>query len=178
VKSGFRIDRIAESDWPRLRELRLEMLADTPLAFLETLENALREPEREWRLRASRTLRAGSVGLAAVDTETGTWLGTMSAYLDSRGDAMLVSVYVTPGWRGRSAGLTDALLDEIEAWVRAAVPEGRLLLHVHEENPRARAFYARRGYVETGRTIPYPLDNSQNEVEMALELSSPAASSR
>jgi GNAT superfamily N-acetyltransferase len=172
VNSGFRIERIAEEDWSLLRELRLEMLADTPLAFLETLESALQEPEREWRFRASRTLREGSVGLAAVDISTGSWLGTMSGYLDGHGDAMLVSVYVTPAWRGRSAGLTDALLDEVEAWVRAAIPEGRLLLHVHEDNPRARAFYARRGYAETGRTIPYPLDRSQNEVEMALELGS------
>lgn len=153
-----------------MRALRLEMLADTPLAFLETLDNALQEPEREWRSRAVRTMREGSLGLAAVDTESGMWLGTMSAYLDGRGDAMLVSVYVTPAWRGTAKGLTDALLDEIEAWVRAAVPEGRLLLHVHEDNPRARTFYARRGYIETGRTIPYPLDRTQNEVEMALAL--------
>ena len=171
MKSEFRIDRISEGDWPRLRELRLEMLADTPLAFLETLDSALREPEVEWRSRASRAAREGSLGLAAVDTASGAWLGTMSAYLDGRGDAMLVSVYVTPSWRGAARGLTDALLDEIETWARAAVPEGGLRLHVHEDNPRARAFYTRRGYVETGETIPYPLDRTQNEIEMVLALS-------
>jgi GNAT superfamily N-acetyltransferase len=170
VESGFDIVRIAEDDWPRMRELRLEMLADTPLAFLETLENARREPDSEWRFRAARTAREGSLGLAAVDTSTGAWLGTMGAYLDGKGDAMLVSVYVTPAWRGTAKGLTDALLDEVETWVRAAIPEGRLLLHVHEENPRAQAFYARRGYVATGKTIPYPLDRTQNELEMALPL--------
>jgi GNAT superfamily N-acetyltransferase len=170
VKSEFRIDRIAEGDWQRLRDLRLEMLADTPLAFLETLENAHREPEAEWRFRASRTQREGSLGLAAVDISTGAWLGTMSSYLDGHGDAMLVSVYVTPAWRGRVRGLTDALLDQVEAWARAAVPEGNLRLHVHEDNPRARSFYTRRGYVETGETIPYPLDRTQNEVEMVLAL--------
>lgn len=170
MESGFRIERITEDDWRRMRALRLEMLADTPLAFLETLENAVQETEREWRSRATRTMREGSIGLAAVDLTTGAWLGTMGAYLDGGGDAMLVSVYVTPAWRGTAKGLTDALLDKVEAWVRAAVPAGRLLLHVHEQNPRARAFYARRGYVETGRTIPYPLDRTQNEVEMALAL--------
>lgn len=170
MKSEFRIDRIAEGDWQRLRDLRLEMLADTPLAFLETLDGALREPEAEWRFRASRTTREGSVGLAAVDPSSGSWLGTMSAYLDANGDAMLVSVYVTPAWRGAAHGLTDALLDEVEAWARAAVPDGSMRLHVHEDNPRARAFYKRRGYIETGETIPYPLDRTQNEVEMALTL--------
>ena len=170
MESGFRIERIAESDWQRMRALRLEMLADTPLAFLETLEDARSLPEVAWRSRAGRSSREGSIGLAAVEAASTTWLGTMSAYLDGRGDAMLVSVYVTPAWRGTAMGLTDALLDEVETWVRAAVPEGRLLLHVHEDNPRARAFYARRGYVETGRTIPYPLDRTQNEVEMALPL--------
>jgi GNAT superfamily N-acetyltransferase len=170
VSTGFDIARITENDWPRMRDLRLEMLADTPLAFLETLDDARREPDGEWRFRAVRTTRDGSIGLAAVDRSTGAWLGTMSGYLDGQGDAMLVSVYVTPAWRGRATGLTDALLDEVERWARDAVPRGRLRLHVHEDNPRARSFYARRGYVETGRTIPYPLDPSQNEVEMALDL--------
>jgi GNAT superfamily N-acetyltransferase len=170
VESGFRIDRIAAGDWQRMRELRLEMLADTPLAFLETLDEARREPEVGWQSRIARAMREGSIGLAAVDTASGAWLGTMSAYLDGKGDAMLVSVYVTPAWRGTAKGLTDALLDEVETWVRAAVPSGRLRLHVHEDNPRARAFYERRGYVATGRTIPYPLDRTHNEIEMALDL--------
>ena len=172
MNTGFDIRRITENDWPRMRELRLEMLADTPLAFLETLDDAQRQPDDEWRFRAERNTREGSVGLAAVDRESGAWLGTMAGYLDGQGDAMLVSVYVTPAWRGRAKGLTDALLDEVERWARGAVPRGRLRLHVHEDNPRARAFYARRGYVETGHTIPYPLDPAQNEVEMTLDLSS------
>ncbi|SKA95515.1 Acetyltransferase (GNAT) family protein [Agreia bicolorata] len=171
MESGFRIDRITEDNWAQLRTLRLEMLADTPLAFLETLDNAAREQETEWRSSAARAAREGSVGLAAIDTSSGNWIGTMSAYLDGHGDAMLVSVYVTPAWRGTALGLTDALLDEVEAWARAAVPDGNLRLHVHEDNPRARAFYTRRGYVETGETIPYPLDRTQNEVEMVLDLS-------
>ena len=170
MSTGIQIERIAEQDWARMRALRLEMLADTPLAFLETLDDARAEPESQWRARAARTSRAGSLGLAAVDTDTGEWVGTMGAYLDGTGDAMLVSVYVTPGWRGSEKGLTDKLLDAVESWARAEVPDGRLVLHVHEQNPRARAFYSRRGFEATGRTIPYPLDRSQNEIEMARPL--------
>ena len=44
---------IAERDWAHLRALRLEMLADTPLAFLETLDDARAEPESQWRARAA-----------------------------------------------------------------------------------------------------------------------------
>ncbi|CAD6009768.1 GNAT family N-acetyltransferase [Agreia sp. COWG] len=170
MSPAIRIARITEDDWDRMRALRLEMLADTPLAFLETLNAAREVPESEWRFRAARSARPGSLGLAAVDTSSGDWVGTMSAYVDGSGDAMLVSVYVTPAWRGPTKGVTDTLLDAVEAWVRDEIPQGRLLLHVHEQNSRARAFYARRGYVETGSTIPYPLDRTQNEVEMALGL--------
>ncbi|WIB37098.1 GNAT family N-acetyltransferase [Curtobacterium sp. MCJR17_043] len=42
----------------------------------------------------------------------------------------------------------------MEDWARGR--GDRILLHVHEDNPRAIAFYRRRGFVPTGRLVPYP----------------------
>ena len=38
--SAVTIREIEERDWVRLRALRLEMLEDTPIAYLETLATA------------------------------------------------------------------------------------------------------------------------------------------
>ncbi|SFN97817.1 GNAT family N-acetyltransferase [Mycetocola miduiensis] len=154
-----------ESDWERVRDLRLEMLRDTPIAFMETIEAAEANSEEVWRMRANRGTTAGSVQYVAVDA-SGRWVGTMSGFLDKLevGGPLLVGAFVAPTARGRVAGVADALLDAVEEWARTQ--GDTLTLHVHEDNDRAIAFYRRRGYDLTGRTIPYNLDPSRNELEM------------
>ncbi len=84
------------------------------------------------------------------------------------GRAYLLGVYVSPAHRG--GGVADALLTAVEEWVVTSTTAPRLLLDVHEDNPRAQRFYARRGYALTGRSSPYPLDPSRRELEMARSL--------
>lgn len=156
-----------ESDWPRYRDLRLEMLADTPMAFLETLEQARAHPEEHWRRRAANGSPTSRLFCAVAGD--GRWLGSMGGFhaAGSR-DPHLVGVYVTPAFRGRERGVTDALLDAVIAWARER--SDRLLLEVHEANLPAIRAYERRGFAFTGRSRPYPLDRSAAEREMALEL--------
>jgi GNAT superfamily N-acetyltransferase len=163
-----RVRAIVPDDWRRLRALRLEMLADTPLAYLETLATAQGLPDADWQARARRNAQPGSTAFAAED-ESGEWIGTMTVF---RRDhvAYLVSVYVTPTRRGREAGVTDALLDRVIEWARAQQGVTELRLEVHEHNPRATAYYRRRGFEMTGRSTPYALDRSQLDLEMALPL--------
>ncbi|GAB3218095.1 hypothetical protein GCM10027586_11080 [Kineococcus gypseus] len=157
-----------EDDWREVRALRLEMLRDTPHAYLETLEAALAHDEAEWRVRARRGTSATSTSLVAVDAD-GRWVGTMGGWVpDAASGPLLGGVYVAPSHRGREAGVADALLDAVEAWALAHGP--RLRLEVHEDNHRAQAFYARRGFRPTGRWAPYPLDPSRREIEMARDL--------
>jgi GNAT superfamily N-acetyltransferase len=154
-----------EEDWQRVRDLRLEMLRDTPIAFLETIETAEANSEDIWRMRANRGRTPDSVQFVAVDA-SGRWVGTMSGLVDGQdvGGPLLVGVFVSPSARGRDAGVADALLDAVEDWARGQ--GDTLTLHVHEDNARAIAFYRRRGYELTGRTIPYNLDPTRNELEM------------
>jgi len=161
--------RITEEHWEPMRDLRLEMLADTPIAYVETLEEAQQLDEQEWRFRARRCAEPNSIGLAAVG-EDGTWVGTMSAYLNDEGVAFLVGVYVSPGARG--TGVADRLLDEIEDWLVDDTSTHVLTLEVHENNDRAQAFYRRRGYLPTGETVPYPLNHNQSEIVMVKVLTS------
>jgi GNAT superfamily N-acetyltransferase len=150
-----------EADWESVRDLRLEMLRDSPIAYLETVDTALARSEAEWRERAARGDTASVHSLVAV--LDGRWVGTMTGLASTAGlGPLLVGVYVAPVARG--TGVADALLDRVERWAAGHGPT--LTLHVHERNARARAFYTRRGFVETGATIPYPLDPSAREIEM------------
>ena len=165
---AFSIRPTTDADWREVRDLRLEMIRDTPTAFAESLEEALSHDEAKWRMRGRRGASAHSIAIAAI-TESGRWVGTMAGLVvDQDTGPLLVGVCVAPDFRGSKSGLTDALLAAVEDWARTAGDQ--LTLHLHEENSRARKAYERRGFVATGRTIPYNLDSSKNELEMVKKL--------
>ncbi|KFF58711.1 acetyltransferase [Cryobacterium sp. MLB-32] len=159
----FSLRTTVDSDWREVRDLRLEMIRDMPTAYMESLDEALGRDEAEWRMRGRRGSAEHGIAVVAIDA-SGRWIGTMAGYVDPTVGALLVGVYVTPDYRGREAGVTDALLGAIETWART---EGDLLtLHVHQHNTRAIAAYQHRGFEATGESIPYNLDTTTNELEM------------
>ena len=172
---GVVVRRVVEDDWAALRAVRLEMLADTPLAYLETVAVAEERSEGEWRFRAHRG-SAGSTDLAVAAEpadQPGRWVGYLACFVDAPGQGHVVSVYVAPTHRG--TGLATALLDVVRRWAEDDAGLDRLHLFVHENNERAAAFYRRYGFSTTGHTEPYELDPSTREVEMALLLRESAA---
>src|SRR3954469_22227905 len=50
----FTVHRVTPADAARMRALRLEMLADSPLAFLETLAQAAARPHDAYRARVAQ----------------------------------------------------------------------------------------------------------------------------
>ncbi len=173
----FVVRSMTEDDWEPYRGIRIEMLRDTPMAYGETLESALALDEAGWRRRAdarstpSRPHVPGtavtSIRFAAILPD-GTWIGSMGGYVDERLGPVLVGVYVAPAYRGDAFGVTSALIEAVEDWARELAPT--IHLDVHESNVRARASYAKRGYVETGNTQPYPIDPRFTEIEMVKQL--------
>src|SRR4051794_39405073 len=110
---------IVEDDWRRAKDLRLEMLADTPVAYLESLEQAEAHPDDFWRERARKGFTETSITVVAI-AEDGRWVGSMTGVVFAEGgDPWLVAVYVAPDARGSGTGVTDALLAPIEDWARA-----------------------------------------------------------
>ncbi len=102
------VRRPVEPEWERWRDLRLQMLADTPEAYAETLETARTLDEAEWRFRVRRTWLPGSFTVVGVEEAGGPadrWVGTMGAYTDPVEGVFLVSVFVGPAHRG--GGLAD-----------------------------------------------------------------------
>lgn len=167
---GLRVVVQRAADWERARDLRLEMLRDTPVAYLERLSDAERLDDDVWRERQSRhDGDPDAHAIALVDAE-GTWVGQMRAFVDRFGDLVsvwLAAVYLSPAHRGGpGAGL---MLRAIEDWTRERGHD-ELKLEVNDTNDRAIAFYRREGFELTGRTRPYPLDPSSRELEMVKRL--------
>nr|WP_152817159.1 GNAT family N-acetyltransferase [Arthrobacter bussei] len=144
------------------------MIRDTPYGFAERLVDAERQDEQEWRRRGRRGNAMDSASMVAIDADR-TWVGAMSGWIPNASTGpLLVGVYTAPSHRGRSAGVTDRMLDAVETW--AATHAATLRLTVHEHNHRAQAFYQRRGYDLTGITTAYSLDPGQQELEMIRTL--------
>lgn len=167
-RTAITIRRVTEDDWPRVRATRLEMLRDTPQAYLETVEQAEAADEEQWRFRARRGQSGTTSTQLVAEAADGTWVATMACFVDAPGQGQVVGVYVAPVWRGTR--LASRLLEDVRRWAREEAGLQRLRLLVHEDNARARAFYRREGFAETGNTEPYALDPTQREIEMAVTL--------
>ncbi|NLE96985.1 MAG: GNAT family N-acetyltransferase [Propionibacterium sp.] len=152
-------------DWAAARALRLEMLRNSPHAFGDRLEDVTAWDDERWRVRSSSMTMPDSAWAVAV-SDDGRFLGQMAGR-DYFGEAWLLEVYVAPGARG--SGAAGRLLAEIEAWA-AARGHRRLYLDVSERSTAARRFYARSGFVETGKFSPHPLFPSESEIEMVKQL--------
>ncbi|MHB1089116.1 MAG: GNAT family N-acetyltransferase [Acidimicrobiales bacterium] len=150
--TNFSIRSTREDDWKFERELRLSQLTENSLWFSETLDEALTFSEEEWKLRARRGTEPTGIRIVAVETGTDRWLGIMGGYvgtlINGTVSPLLVSVYVRDGYRGEDIGITDALLRTVVDWARTQADQ--IGLTVHEDNARAIAAYAKRGFVDYG----------------------------
>jgi RimJ/RimL family protein N-acetyltransferase len=136
------------------RALRLEMLADAPLAFIERLDEAAAKPHHAYRTMLAERAEgdAAAIFVAAAD---GRLVGQAGGWTPpgSPGVTVVFAVYLTPAWRG--TGLLGRLVDAVAGWSAAA---GRpvLELEVASDNHRAIRAYQRLGFVDTGQRIRHP----------------------
>ncbi|MFI8186840.1 GNAT family N-acetyltransferase [Actinacidiphila glaucinigra] len=165
--SSYTIRTSRPDEWRAQRALRLEALKDpaAALAFVNTHDTEAAFGDEVWQQRA----RTQSF---IAEDEAGERVANVSVLVETGEEfdvpqTHLVGVYVRPEFRG--GGLAAELLGAAIAW-SWELPEQvrRVRLWVHEDNHRAQVFYKRLGFVRTGRTMAFPLDESQTEYEMEL----------
>ncbi len=169
---SIRIRSTTESDWPQLRAFRLENAAEHPISYGATYEQTLAFDEEAWRERARRGDREDATQVVAIEEPTGRWVSVMACQLDDESGPgpVLIGVYTTEEFRGRSYGVADTLLWLVETW--AAGHGDSLRLFVYEDSEPARRFSRRHGFIETGRTRPAEITDRAGAVsiEMAKSL--------
>lgn len=158
------IRRLGPDDWSGWRELRLAALAEAPGAFGSTLADWAEAGEDRWRARLGIP---GSHNVLAV--LEGRPVG-MASGVPTQDPALveLISMWVSPGARGRSVG--RRLVDEVEAWA-CRVGADLLRLDVVAGNTAALALYERAGFRYTGEVLD---EDGRRELRMSKVLPSGA----
>ncbi len=147
------VRRVGSADAARMRALRLEMLADSPTAFLETIDQAAARPHAEF-LERIVTCATGPDRAQFIAEANGAFIGNAGGKAE-RGHprTVLFAVYITPAYRG--SGALEKLIAAAADWSRSAGrPE--LVAEVVESNQRALRAYLRLGFTDTGVRNPHP----------------------
>jgi len=144
----MKIRALSPADLSAYRQLRLESIPDSPSSVVPTYdeERALSDEQMSARLNASPY----QLALGAFQDEV--LIGTVGLVRDPRSKiyhrANIVGVYVTP--KSRSAGVAQGLLEAVIAHARSIPEVIQLDLKVNTINLRARALYAKLGFVSCG----------------------------
>ena len=165
----IRVERITPSQWPLLKSLRCQALADAPYAFSTTLEEAQRRPDDEWISSASKM---------ATDEHTATFIayhddepcGMMSCYTTGEHNETgnIVSAWVAP--EVRRLKVTLQLFEATRQWAKESKTQ---VLHawVAERNIPARRFWESRGFQYTEQSEIFQSDPSQRIFLLTQQLS-------
>lgn len=158
------VHRVTPEDAARMRALRLEMLADSPLAFLETVAQAAARPHADFRRRVVQASRGNQLAQFVADPG-GRLIGQAGGILlpEEPAATVVFAVYITPAFRGR--GVLGMLMDAVAQW---SVASGRteLMLEVVVGNDRAVRAYERLGFRDTGVRVPHPVVPGLRELQM------------
>jgi GNAT superfamily N-acetyltransferase len=156
------IQRAGETDWERVKAVRLAALEESPGAFGSTLAKEREYADTAWR----QWCRDTATFLALQD---GIPIG-MAAGVDgtSHEERKLIAMWLHPAHRG--SGAAAALLTAIGNW---AQDDGAatLMLWVTRGNDLAAGLYRRAGFTETGASKPLPSNPSVIEDQLSLDLS-------
>ena len=160
--SEFTLHTATAADAKALRAIRLEALLDSPEAFGSTYDEVVTWPPERWVERVEQR--------AYVLAETEGRVVGMAAggYHDRYPDTYwLYGMFVSARYRG--AGVAEQLVSAINRWAR---DEGAtaLWLHVIDVVARARTFYRRLGFVETGEVTSLDRDPRRQVITMVRPL--------
>lgn len=147
LRPDVKVRTVEPHEWPRLRALRLRALASDPRAFGASLAEEAELPDAEWQARAAQPEERP---FFVAQDEAGDWLGLIGGRAHEDGSHELVAMWVAPEARGRQAG--ERLVQAGIMWAKERKAD-HVHLYVVVPNERARALYARCGFVPVGEPM-------------------------
>jgi GNAT superfamily N-acetyltransferase len=170
MSAPVEVRRIRADEGLRLKALRLQALADAPMAFGSNLAREKAFPDATWHERASGAA-SGADRATFVADDGGRWVG-MATGVARHPDGpehspMLISMFVDSSQRGRGVGA--ALVERVTGWARGLGARS-LYLWATATNRPAIALYERCGFKLTGESRPLEHTPSLREVSMVRDL--------
>ncbi|MCP4599918.1 MAG: GNAT family N-acetyltransferase [Proteobacteria bacterium] len=157
-------------DWQTIRDVMLEMLADAPHAFGETLAKAKARDVNEWKhMTGQLTNTPDSCVYIATDHQ-----GVCAFVLADTGFPQLppgavlaARLWVTP--RRRGMGLGRKLMDVVSCWAKEQGMD-QIYVGITDTNLDVVKFYEHLGYRDTGRREQLPNDAQRHIIVMSRKL--------
>lgn len=151
-----------------MRALRLQALADTPLAYGSTLARERAFDDAIWHGRArDGAASVDRVTFVAEDEER--WVGLVTGMVDEAMGSRfaLVGMFVEPAARGQ--GIGAALVDAVTDWARER-GAAQLYLGVTSTNHEAIRLYHRCGFRPTDQREPLRHTPAETVLEMVRDV--------
>jgi GNAT superfamily N-acetyltransferase len=154
----LRVRRAVAGDEPILRDLRLQALTYDPDTFTSTYARELARTRADWE----RWLSPGATFI--LETPDGA-VGLVAGRRDDTAPAVvhLMAMWVQAAARG--SGGADALVFALLEWA-ASEHATHVRLDVFQDNGRARRFYQRLGFLDTGDTS---VGEADGRIEVRME---------
>lgn len=165
---SFRVEVLTESDWPRLRHVRLTALSADPAAFLSSHDTELAYDEQQWRREFSR----GEWNVIVTgDPGTAPGLGLVGVTrVPGMSSAECFLEYFWVAARIRGTGVGSLLLRTVLDRLRDAGVH-TVWLWILDGNDDALRLYQRFGFQSTNERQPLPDDPDRSEEKLRLRLS-------
>ena len=130
------------------KELRLLALKDAPLAFGETLEQALEHDDKYWDLITESMVPPNKQRMF-IAKDDGHYIGSVYALEDKNDKTVgrLAGMWVDS--KSRKKGVGKMLVESHQQWAKS-LGFKKIRLWVEDPNKIAKEFYARLGFYETG----------------------------
>ncbi len=159
------IDRLTPDEWPRLRDIRLTALRESPHAFLATYEKERLYGQDEWLAEFDR----GSWHVGLVESEPVSLLGVTREPDTPSDECFLEYIWVSPKYR-RSRIAFEMLGSVIDGLRSSGVRT--VFLWVLDGNDAAVHLYQQVGFVRTNHSQPLAARPGRSEERMRLILDS------
>jgi ribosomal protein S18 acetylase RimI-like enzyme len=164
------IRTVTNQDKKIVRDVILQMLADSPFAFGDTLAEAQNRTDEEWNTFMEQITNPAT-GHALLALDQAGLCGFVCADLANPqsppGTAVVSRLWVHPRCRG--TGLGRNLMEIISKWVLQNGTD-QIGLGVTEMNKEVFKFYEHLGYIDLGIRFPWPPDPSKQIIVMGRNL--------